>query len=133
FELSTLVTSHSGAPAVGLLEVSTLPALSIATQRVDVGQVRPSKPPPPGAAGSLVRLVRIQAAAPPVGLVEYNRPPASSRAKQTRLERHDVSTRLAAVAKRVTFQAAAPPVGLVEVNRSPPPYAPRARQRLGSG
>ena len=74
--LSTWATVQAAAPPVGLLEVTTLPLRSTATQRPLLGQDTPFRAVPPSTG------VTVQAAVPPVGLLEVTTLPALSTATQ---------------------------------------------------
>jgi hypothetical protein len=83
-----LVTVQAAAPAVGLLEVTTSPLASTATQRPLLAQDTPDR-----ALVSSTR-VTVQAAAPPVGLLEVTTLPAlASTATQRPLVEHDTPYR----------------------------------------
>jgi hypothetical protein len=98
---------------VGLLEVTTLPLPSTATQRPLLGQETPVRE-------LLVStLVRVQAAAPPVGLLEVTTLPLPSTATQRPLLGQETPSRGLLPSTLVTVQAAAPPVGLLEVTTLP--------------
>jgi hypothetical protein len=85
-EPSTFVTVQLAA-AVGLADVITSPAVSIATHRLLVGHEIARK----GLVPSI--LVTVQAGAPPVGLVETATLPLSSTATHRLLEGHDTAFR----------------------------------------
>src|SRR5450756_1420219 len=85
---STLVTVQAPAPPVGLLEVTTLPAKSTATQRPLLGQDTPRRTLEPST------WVTVQAAAPPVGLLEVTTLALPSTATQRPLLGQDTRRRL---------------------------------------
>ncbi len=82
---ATLVTVQAAAPPVGLLEVTTLPLRSTATQRPLLGQDTPSALMP--------ELVTVHAPAPPVGLLEVTTLPPRSTATQRPLVGQDTPDR----------------------------------------
>src|SRR2546428_13373381 len=75
-EPSTLVTLHATAPPVGLLEVTTLPFTSTATQRLLLGQDGPGRELKPST------LVTFQPAAPAGRLLDATTLPPSPTARQ---------------------------------------------------
>ena len=84
YQPSTLAFVHAAAPPVGLVDVSTLPWSSTATQSADDGHAMPSKP------RSLIRVI-VQAAASPPGAVEVITSPAASMATHNDVEGHETS------------------------------------------
>src|SRR5947208_734775 len=80
---STLATLQAPAPPVGLVELTTLPPLSTATQSDVDGHEMPLIPLLPST------LVTVQAPAPPVGLVEVTTLPTLSTATQSDVDGHE--------------------------------------------
>jgi hypothetical protein len=75
--------------------------------------------------------VRVQATAPPVGLLEVTTLPPVSVAKQRPMLGHVTPYRELEASTGVTVQVAAPPVGLREVTTLPLPSVATQRTLLG--
>ena len=116
---STWTTFQAPTPAVGFLDVTTLPFPSTATHSLLVGQETPFKKhagDPPNWSHLEPIWVTFQAAAPPVGLVEVTTLPLPSTSTQKPVVGQDTPLGpKSAEVTCVTFQEGAPPVGLVEV------------------
>jgi hypothetical protein len=108
--VSMLAVCHALAPPVGLVEVTTFPALSTATHN--------EVPTHETAANAFAPSTEItfHAAAPPVGFVEVITSPDQSTATQSDAVGHDIPVMwIPAFPTRASVHAPQPPVGSVDV------------------
>ena len=127
---ASVVRFHSLALPVGLLEVTTSPALPTSTHSLTEAQLTPKSDFAFGI------FVPIQRAAPDIGSLEVHTPPLKSTATQRVAEGQEIPRRLprscSVTSTWPTVQAAAPAVGAVEVIITPlwptPMQAPLASQ-----
>ena len=117
-------SSQAPAPAIGLVELANT-GPPTATQSGVGGQETLCS------GGNPVIRAKLQAAAPPVGLIEVRIAPSLPTATQSPVLGQEMPKRRSAPGISVTFQAPGPPIGLVEV-RTEPLYS-TATQRLGVG
>jgi hypothetical protein len=117
---------HAEVPSAGSVETNALPKLSIATQKLAVGQETAFN------ALAWATLVVVQVVAPPVGSVDTRMLPVlKSTATQKLGVGQDTPDKPPAASTLVTVQAAAPAVGAVDVTMLPP--SPAATHRWVSG
>ena len=112
--VSTLAIVKAEAPPVGLVEVTTSPVASVATQRETLGHDMPrSSWVVPSTAATL------QVEAPPVGLVEVTTLPSKSTATHSEVLGQEMAPGRSSPSASATFHVDAPPVGFVEVTTFP--------------
>lgn len=95
--MSTSVAVQADAPPVGSVEVTMLPVLSTAMQRLGVGQATPFSELVPST------LATVQADAPRVGSVDTSALPPSSTATHKLVDGHDTASRALVSLSDVTF------------------------------
>jgi hypothetical protein len=128
--VSTALTAQADAAPVGLVEVTTLPEVSTATHRLEIGHEMPVRKCEPSAS------IFTQSEIPPAGSVETTMLPEESTPTQRNplsVEAlvHEMPVRKVVPSTSVSDQADAPPVGLVEVKALPKLPTATHREAVG--